>query len=42
MIEADEMECQVEVNKSKFSCTYKPCVRKGKCCECIRYYPGTW
>ena len=32
------MECQIEVNKSKCSCTYEPCSRKGKCCECIRYH----
>jgi len=27
------MECQIEVNKVKCSCTYEPCSRKGKCCE---------
>jgi len=32
------MECQIEVNKSRCSCTYEPCSRKGKCCECIRYH----
>jgi len=32
------MECQIEVNKSKCNCTYEPCARKGKCCECIRYH----
>ncbi|MCK4387704.1 MAG: hypothetical protein KAW00_02930 [Dehalococcoidia bacterium] len=32
------MECQIEVNKSKCPCTYEPCSRKGKCCECIRYH----
>ncbi len=32
------MECQIEVNKSRCSCTYEPCDRKGKCCECIRYH----
>ena len=32
------MECQIEVNKSRCPCTYKPCSRKGKCCECIRYH----
>ena len=32
------MECQIEVNKAKCSCTYEPCSRKGKCCECIAYH----
>ncbi len=32
------MECQIEVNKAKCSCTYEPCSRKGKCCECISYH----
>jgi hypothetical protein len=32
------MECQVDVNKSGCSCTYEPCSRKGKCCDCIRYH----
>lgn len=32
------MECQIEVNKSSCPCTYEPCSRKGKCCECIRYH----
>jgi len=32
------MDCQIEVNKAKCSCTYEPCERKGKCCECISYH----
>ncbi len=32
------MECQIEVNKVKCNCTYEPCSRKGKCCECIWYH----
>ncbi len=32
------MECQIEVNKVKCTCTYEPCSRKGKCCECIWYH----
>ena len=32
------MECQIDVNKVKCSCTYEPCSRKGKCCECISYH----
>ena len=32
------MECQIEVNKAKCTCTYEPCSRKGKCCECIWHH----
>ena len=32
------MECNIEANLEKCNCTYEPCSRKGKCCECIRYY----
>ncbi len=32
------MECQIEVNKATCACTYEPCPRKGKCCECISYH----
>ena len=32
------MECQLEENKVKCTCTYKSCPRKGKCCECISYH----
>ena len=32
------MDCQIDVNKAKCSCTYEPCSRKGKCCECISYH----
>jgi len=32
------MECSIEANKAKCSCTYEPCPRKGKCCECISYH----
>jgi hypothetical protein len=28
----------VEVNSEDCGCTYVPCERKGKCCECIRYH----
>jgi len=34
------MECQIEVNKAKCNCTYEPCSRKGKCCECLSYHWG--
>lgn len=32
------MECQIDENKAKCACTYEPCIRKGKCCECIAYH----
>jgi len=33
------MECQnLEKNLSFCSCTYEPCSRKGRCCECIQYH----
>ena len=31
-------ECNIEINKSKCTCTYEPCSRKGICCECITYH----
>ncbi|MBN1863064.1 MAG: cytosolic protein [Dehalococcoidales bacterium] len=32
------MECNLEANKARCPCTYEPCPRKGKCCECIQYH----
>ena len=32
------MECQIEANQAKCNCTYEPCSRKGKCCDCIAYH----
>ena len=32
------MECNLESNLSRCNCTYEPCPRKGKCCECIVYH----
>jgi len=32
------MECNLEANKARCPCTYEPCSRKGKCCECIMYH----
>jgi len=32
------MECHINANKSICNCTYEPCSRKGKCCECITYH----
>jgi len=27
-------------NKDKCNCSYEPCSRKGKCCECLHYHWG--
>lgn len=32
------MECIMEKNKSLCTCTYEPCGRKHKCCECLHYH----
>ena len=33
------MECpNIEKNLKNCNCTYEPCSRKGKCCECIQYH----
>ena len=32
------LECRIEDNMAQCTCTYEPCSRKGKCCECIRYH----
>jgi len=32
------VECQIEENLANCNCTYEPCSRKGKCCECMRYH----
>jgi hypothetical protein len=32
------MECTIEKNKAVCTCTYEPCSRKGKCCECVAYH----
>lgn len=32
------MECNMSENKQNCNCTYEPCSRKGKCCECLRYH----
>ena len=33
------MECEnFEENKDRCNCTYEPCSRKGKCCECLPYH----
>lgn len=34
------MECNKEKIKVECACTYEPCGRKGKCCECVEYHRG--
>ncbi len=31
-------ECQEKKNKTRCTCTYEPCSRKGICCECLFYH----
>ncbi|MCS7152171.1 MAG: DUF6485 family protein [Endomicrobia bacterium] len=30
--------CNLQANLKECSCTYEPCSRKGKCCECVLYH----
>jgi len=32
------MQCIMEQNKASCTCTYEPCPRKHKCCECLHYH----
>lgn len=32
------MECRLTQNTKRCSCTYTPCPRKGKCCECLQFH----
>ena len=32
------LECKIQENKLRCNCTYDPCDKKGKCCECINYH----
>jgi hypothetical protein len=33
------MDCpSIEQNLQGCNCTYEPCSRKGRCCECVRYH----
>jgi len=31
-------ECSLDRNRQRCTCTYEPCSRKGKCCECLSYH----
>lgn len=30
--------CNIDRNKTRCTCTYEPCSRKGLCCECVTYH----
>ncbi|NOX19840.1 MAG: hypothetical protein GXO99_01050 [Nitrospirae bacterium] len=32
------MECIRDENLKNCNCSYEPCPRKGKCCECLHYH----
>jgi hypothetical protein len=32
------MECSIDSNLNNCPCTYEPCSKKGRCCECITYH----
>ena len=32
------MDCNLKMNTARCTCTYEPCPRKGKCCECVTYH----
>jgi hypothetical protein len=32
------MECKKNENVKGCNCSYEPCVRKGVCCDCLRYH----
>ena len=31
-------ECKIDANLTSCNCTYEPCGRKGRCCECVSYH----
>ncbi len=33
-----KMECKKENTLKRCPCTYDPCDKKGKCCECLTYH----
>lgn len=32
------IECKMEGHRKYCNCTYEPCPRKLKCCECLHYH----
>jgi hypothetical protein len=37
-VKGDKMECKQSQNLKHCNCSYKPCARKGICCECLQYH----
>lgn len=35
---AGDVRCNLEANIKNCTCTYEPCPRKGRCCECVAYH----
>jgi len=35
------MECNIKQNMKNCNCSYNPCSRKGKCCECIAFHKNS-
>jgi hypothetical protein len=31
-------ECNLEENLASCNCTYEPCDKKGRCCDCVAYH----
>jgi hypothetical protein len=31
-------QCSAGANRGACTCTYEPCGRKGKCCECVAFH----
>lgn len=38
MCPSDGTKCNLEANRQMCTCTYEPCHRKGRCCECLSYH----
>lgn len=34
----EKLVCNLQKNLKECTCTYEPCSRKGKCCECLHYH----
>ena len=30
--------CNLDANLASCNCTYEPCDKKGRCCECVSYH----
>lgn len=32
------MDCKIENNLKRCNCSYEPCSKKGRCCDCLAYH----